>query len=159
MPKEKAMSNVAFSDVIEGIERSRATIYSIIPGIRFLGFSKKEQLERSKKSVENIRSAVGWRENPTVVREFQESTAETITAGQTAMFKVAELSGGKTGFVEKPEDAERVYADIFKLISNRYVVGYYPTNRQADGKRRQVKIEVRGHPEYVVLGRKVYLPK
>ena len=106
--------------------------------------------------MENLSRAFGWRENPTLARDFQENIAELLTAGQTAMFRVAELSGGQTGFVEKPADAEGVYAEIFKLISNRYLLGYYPTNRQADGKRRSVTIEVRGHPEYVVTGRKAY---
>jgi hypothetical protein len=42
------------------------------------------------------------------------------------------------------------------VIENRYVVGYYPKNEARDGTRRSVKIEVKGHPEYVVLGRKTY---
>ncbi len=41
-------------------------------------------------------------------------------------------------------------------MNNRYVIGYYPTNKTHDGKRRTIKIEVRGHPEFVVWGRKVY---
>jgi hypothetical protein len=75
------------------------------------------------------------------------------------MFRLAELSGCQAAFVEKPEDAEGVYTDVFKLISNRYLIGYYPSNRQADGKRRSVTVEVRGHPEYVVTGRKAYFPE
>jgi hypothetical protein len=73
------------------------------------------------------------------------------------MFRVAELSGGNAGFIEKPEDAESIYADIFTVIKNRYVIGYYPTNQEQDGKRRELKIEVRNHPEYFVTGRKAYI--
>jgi hypothetical protein len=36
------------------------------------------------------------------------------------------------------------------------VIGYYPTNKARDGKRRTVTIEVRDHPEYIVWGRKAY---
>ena len=75
------------------------------------------------------------------------------------MFRIAELSGGNLGFIEKPEDAEGVYSNIFKLISNRYLIGYYPSNQVRDGKRREVKVEVRHHPEYVVTGRKDYFPQ
>ena len=75
------------------------------------------------------------------------------------MVRVAELSGGNAGFIEKPEDAENIYSEIFTVIKNRYVIGYYPTNEQKDGKRREVKIEVRNHPEYIVTGRKGYFPK
>jgi hypothetical protein len=77
-------------------------------------------------------------------------------SGQTAMFKVTESSGGFADFLEQPEDAENVYANIFTVIKNRYLIGYYPTNRQQDGKRREVRIQVRNHPEYTVTGRKAY---
>ena len=73
------------------------------------------------------------------------------------MSKIAELSGGDTCFIEKPQDAENVYANIFTNIKNRYVIGYYPTNQEQGGKRRYVKVEVRDHPEYIVTGRKTYL--
>ena len=72
------------------------------------------------------------------------------------MFRIAELSGGNLGFIEKPEDAEGVYSNIFNLISNRYLIGYYPTNQGRDGKRREMKVAVRNHPEYIVTGRKAY---
>jgi hypothetical protein len=41
-------------------------------------------------------------------------------------------------------------------MNRRYIIGYYPTNKEHDGTRRTVKIGVRGHPEYVVLARKSY---
>jgi hypothetical protein len=151
-----------FSDIKEAIERSRATIYSVIPGIQFLGFSRKEQLARAKISITNVhRSFPIFREEylPTTIIALQEQVTEILTAGQTAMFRAAELSGGFTGFIEKPEDAEGIYSNIFKLINNRYVIGYYPTSQQQDGKRRYVKIEVRNHPEYAITGRKTYFPQ
>lgn len=75
---------------------------------------------------------------------------------QLALFEIAKLSGGYADFLERPEDAETVYSNIFTVINNRYVIGYYPTNQKRDGKRREVKIEVRGRPEYIVTGRKAY---
>lgn len=156
-----------FSDIKEAIERSRATIYSIITEIRFLGFSKEEQLARAKISLENFNRSLDGSDGDlkrkayleALVKEFQPSHAEWMLAAQIAMFKVAELSGGKTGFIEKPEDAETVYSTIFNLISTRYAIGYYPTNQARDGRRREVKIEVRDHPEYIVTGRKAYFPQ
>ena len=85
--------------------------------------------------------------------------AEIQFAGQTAMSKIAELSGGYTSFIEKPENAENVYSNIFTTIKNRYVFGYYSTNQEQDRKLRNIKIEVRNHPEYIVTGRKNYLPQ
>lgn len=155
--EEKAMQKFGFSEVKEAIERSQATIYSVIPGIKFLGFSEKEQLVRAKITITDRAKFFGWNVSPTIERQYTE--AESTAAGQTAMFKVAELSGGNAGFIEKPEDAENIYSDIFTVIKNRYVIGYYPTNQSRDEKSRNIKIEVRNHPEYNVTGRKTYFPQ
>jgi VWFA-related protein len=155
--EEKAMLRFGFSEVKEALERSRATIYSVIPGIRFLGLSEKEQLARAKITLTNLNKSFGWNTPLTIERQYTE--AERKAAGQSAMFRVAELSGGNAGFIEKPEDAESIYSDIFTVIKNRYVIGYYPTNQTRNGKRREVKIEIRNHPEYIVTGRKAYLPE
>jgi len=81
-----------------------------------------------------------------------------FTEMQRSLSEVAKLSGGYTDFLEKPKDAEKVYSTIFGAINKRYLIGYYP-KPQDNGKRHTVKIEVRGHPEYVVVGRKTYLPQ
>lgn len=157
--KQSDLPKFGFSEVKEAIERSRATIYSVIPGIRFLGLSKQEQLERAKQTLLETNRFFGWskeKDMPMIINHYQQAEAERKIAGQTAMFKVAELSGGYTDFIEKPEDAENVYSNIFTVIKNRYLIGYYPTNKTRDEKRREVKIEVRNHPEYIVTGRKAY---
>jgi hypothetical protein len=157
--REKYLPKFGFSDVKEAIEKSRATIYSVIVGDRFLGLSREEQLARAKITLAKTNKFYGWNKEkdlPAIIREYQYAEAERKTAGQTAMFKVAELSGGFADFIEKPEDAENVYANVFTVIQNRYLIGYYPTNQNRDGKRREVKIEVRNHPEYLVTGRKAY---
>ena len=162
---KKPVKNFEFSDIKEAIERSRATIYSVAPGIRFLGLSNEEQKARAELSFTNLyrnwRRIYGGRgEPPARLRELDQSLLEEmLLAGQIAMFRIAELSGGNLGFIEKPEDAEGVYSNIFKLISNRYLIGYYPTNQVRDGKRREMRVEVRNHPEYVVTGRKDYFPQ
>lgn len=153
---EKSMSKFGFSEVKEAIERSQATIYSVIPGIRFLGFSEKEQLARAKITLAELDQAFGWKNLSYLIKTQLYAEAERKPAGQAAMFRVAELSGGNAGFIEKPEDAENIYSDIFTIIKNRYAIGYYPINQNRDGKLRNVKIEVRNHPEYNVTGRKAY---
>jgi hypothetical protein len=75
---------------------------------------------------------------------------------QEALAAVAPLSGGWTEFLEQPELAQRIYSRIMSDISQRYIVGYYPTNKDRDGKRRQINFEVKGHPEYTILGRRSY---
>ena len=84
---------------------------------------------------------------------------EMLLQGQVAATRVAELTGGWASFLEKPEDADAVYGRILADINQRYVVGYYPSNKALDGKLRQIKVEVRGHPEYVVQGRQSYFSR
>jgi hypothetical protein len=73
------------------------------------------------------------------------------------MIQIAALSGGLTNFIEQPKDAEKVYNDIFTIISNRYTIGYYSPDEERNGKPRSVKIEVRNHPEYKIIGRNSYV--
>src|SRR2546429_5713271 len=92
---ERPMSPLGFSDIKQAIERSRATIYSVATGIQFLGFSKKERMARGGIAVESLWRAVGGRFNPRdrdaeVVKEL---FTEVLTAAQTAMLRIAELSG------------------------------------------------------------------
>jgi len=117
-------------------------------------------LARAKLKIVEMNKFYQWHkesEMPDIINYYQYPDVEVSVASQTAMYKIAELSGGFTSFLEKPEDAENVYSDIFTVIKNRYVIGYYPTNRTRDGKLRQITIQVRNHPEFTVTGRKAYL--
>jgi hypothetical protein len=75
---------------------------------------------------------------------------------QLAAAGVAKLSGGWTSFLGEPAQAATIYDSILSDMNNRYIVGYYPTNKTRDGKRRKLWVEVRNHPEYTVWGRKSY---
>ncbi len=75
---------------------------------------------------------------------------------QSALAGVAPLTGGWTEFLQKPEEADAIYSRIFSDINQRYIVGYYPTNKERDGKRRKIDFVVKGHPEYQIYGRRSY---
>jgi len=78
---------------------------------------------------------------------------------QMAMVQMAKLTGAWPEFLEQPGQADEIYTRILSDIDRRYVLGYYPTNRTRDGKRRKVAVEVRGHPEYLVWGQKSYFAR
>jgi VWFA-related protein len=137
----------SFNDVLEKLEKSRATIYSIIPGVRLMGLSAQEYKRKSEIFLKQYPSGI-----------FSEKMIAFVADKQTALSEVAKLSGGYTNFLEKSEDAERVYSTIFGAINKRYLIGYYPTT-PSDGKRHYLKIQVRGHPEYQIAGRKTYFPQ
>ncbi len=150
----------SFGEVTERIEKSNVTIYSVIPGIRFAGFSAEEQLKRGEISTANRLRVILAKPDEKFIAKFSKEYAPTEakekTAWQTSMTETAKLSGGYASHLENPKDGEMVYSNIFQVIENRYVIGYYPKNETKDGKRRIVKIEVKGHPEYIVMGRKSY---
>lgn len=143
-------------------EKARATIYSIIPALRFIGVPEDERVKRAELYWDSRRKsfeALTHRSNPNGPRPSQDSfrnMASQWFSRQVALDDVATGSGGWADFLEQPEQANEVYARVLSDINKRYVIGYYPTNRAKDGKRRNVVIEVRDHPEYVVTGRKAY---
>lgn len=152
--------NFSFNDVKEIVEKSRATIYGVIPKPRVIGLTKEVQLAKTRILLTGIRKEIhNQKEEKNIanfIKEWEEFTLKESVACQTSVFEIANLSGGYTDFLEKPEDAETVYSTIFQTIENRYVIGYYPKNETRDGKRRNVKIEVKNHPEYIIVGRKSY---
>ena len=72
---------------------------------------------------------------------------------------LAKFTGTIPEFLEEPGQADEIYTRVLTDIDRRYVIGYYPTTRMHDGKRRKVSIEVRNHPEYAVWGQKAYFAK
>ena len=148
-----------FSDVLERINKSRATIYSIIPFMRFVGLSRAEQLRRGIISNEEWLRAQG-NDLLSINRKANEYKADAVDSHivqQSGMIQVAASSGGLTNFIEQPKDAQKVYDDIFTVINNRYTIGYYSTNEKSNGKVRSIQVEVRGHPEYKIIGRNSYV--
>lgn len=159
-PDNYCERNFAYSDVLESVERSRATIYNIWPGPQFVGLSKEQQIARmlrmSRSGGEWEERLDRWDGRDDLQKRFVERGAVENTKLQTAFLNIADVSGGFTSFLESPGEADGIYDNILTVIENRYVIGYYPKNEIRDGKRRTVNIEVRGHPEYTIAGRKTY---
>lgn len=140
--KRYSWTGFTYNDLFNRIEKSRATIYSIIPG-----YSAKDASKVSKlfETIQNSKDPYSVNADTNSVRD------------QAIMTIVAQDSGGFTSGLAKPEQAERIYTNILEEINSRYLIGYYPNNLEHDGKRRDVKIEIRDHPEYQILGRKSYI--
>lgn len=163
----KTVSTKPYSleDIYMEVQRSRVKIYTVIPSDRLIGIPEDELLSRGRELLR--KEARTWNEKynkfgaATAMGEpgtdnYTRSIIQTFAQGQAAAAHVAELTGGWTEFLEKPELAATIYARILSDINSRYVIGYYPTNKTNDGQLRKVRIEVRGHPEYIVHGRQSY---
>jgi VWFA-related protein len=172
------LTEFSLDDVYRAAEKSRATIYSIIPRTRLLDLTQEEQIKRL--AAEDSRSVATWAEassekmrNSFKVLEEQRRkklTPEIVQARidqelkvQRALVDLAKLSGGWAEFLETRAQTASIYNRILADLNLRYIIGYYPSNKDHDGKKRHITIEVKGHPEYIISSRKSYyapgLPK
>jgi VWFA-related protein len=140
----------SLNDVYTAAEKSRATIYTVIPNTRLLGLPRAEQPKRLK----DMFSTRTPKFHPSA--DFFSNLVDELVRQQTAAAGAAVVTGGWTVFLERPDQAAGLYASILADVNSRYLIGYYPTNKLQDGKRHKVSIEVRNHPEYSIEGRKFY---
>ena len=168
-PYEPNSVNFTLFDLYRVVEKSRATIYTVIPGYRLLNKSLEEQMETMKKIQEMrlIREGKWSREDQEKYNAVKDKwrmfspanlafSARENSTIQQALNGVASRAGGWTEFLEKPEDADAIYNRVLIDINHRYIVGYYPTNKEHDGMKRKIKFLVKDHPEYKVVGRNWY---
>src|SRR6185369_14180293 len=165
------LTEFSLDDVYRAAEKSRASIYSIIPQTRLLDLSRDEQLRRM--ADEDARTVATWsaassdkfkkiyqaREEERrrkLTPELLQARLDQELKVQRALVDLAKLTGGWAEFLETKTQTTDVYNRILADINQRYVIGYYPTNKVRDGKRRRIAIEVKGHPDYVITSRKAY---
>ena len=157
-------------DILTATEKKRATIYSVISGVKFAGLADEELLERARFDWKNRQRAnfelMRSRNYPVPADNSAEPPEEYFAQyatqwlrRQTALMGLAKYTGTIPEFLERPSQADEIYTRVLTDIDRRYVIGYYPTNRSRDGLRRKVSIEVRNHPEYTVWGQKSYFAR
>ena len=115
------------------------------------------ELENSERAFAEMQKITYTPSSMKGIKKDLKARTESFYQQQLAITELAKFTGGWTGYLEQPEQADKIYSGILSGINRRYVIGYYPTNQESDGKRRKVKTEVNGHPEYKILGRKTYI--
>jgi VWFA-related protein len=151
----------SLDDIYRAAEKSRATIYAVSPGFRLLGLSEDEQITRMRTWNDRV-IAMPWMSsrsrklNLSLPREMVKWEAENTSRLQSDLAVLSTITGGWLEFLDHPAQAEEIYTRIISDINRRYLIGYYPTNKERDGRRRKISITVRNHPEYVVMSRKAY---
>ncbi len=160
----------SLADVYRAADKSRATIYTVIPGFRLMDKTPEQQVELQRKTIETTNAIVMARMKEKSREQFKvqqeryrtlsptnlKFRAQEMSIMQTALAALAPRTGGWTEFLETPEQADGIYTRILADINHRYIIGYYPTNKAHDGSRRKIKFEIKGHPDYSVLGRTAY---
>jgi VWFA-related protein len=151
----------SIEDIYTAAEKSRASIYAVIPGVRFAGVPPEEHVERARRLFGKLfqpqQEWGGWgRQLTPTFESYLRSRAQTALRQQLALAGIANLTGGWAEYLEEPGQAAEIYDRIFSGIERRYILTYYPTNTKRDGKLRRVEIKVRNRPEYAILGKKSY---
>lgn len=171
-PKTDFTTSFGWGDLMAAAERSRATIFTVYPSIRLLELPPEEQRRIAMDYYKNydmsglIKFALMQRSlnrNPfekdeaEIKEYFFIRFLEERLRQQEALEDLSSTTGGWTEYLNTADEADEVYTRILAGIENRYVIGYYPRNEARDGKRRRIKVEVRGHPEYTIVGKRAYI--
>ncbi|HJP92461.1 MAG TPA: VWA domain-containing protein [Pyrinomonadaceae bacterium] len=167
-----SVTEFSLDDVYRAVERSRATIYTIIPRTRLIGLTEDQQIQRL--TAEDERAVATWADATSstklksifqarqeerqkkLTKEIWEARLDQELKVQQALVQVANLSGGWAEFLETRSQAAEIYNRIVQDLNQRYIIGYYPTNKEHDGKRRRISIAVKGHPDYLITSRTSY---
>jgi VWFA-related protein len=156
--------NFKFDDVLEAAEHAGASINVVMPGLRFDGLSEGNRLENARIDLENSRQAYSLLKKEKTnlgtngfSKRFIRAWAGARSRDQAALGVLAKTTGGWSANLERPQDADAAYQRIFSSIDLRYMIGYYPTNQNLDGKRREVTVKVRNCQDCIVWGRKTYI--
>lgn len=170
--QRELVTEFSLDDVYRAVEKSRATIYSIIPRTRLIGLTEDEQIRRL--TVEDERVVATWvaaassakvkkllkarheERQKKLTKEIWQARLNKDLKVQQALVELAKLSGGGAEFLETRLQTTEIYNRIAQDLSQRYIIGYYPTNKEHDGKRRRISITVKGHPDYLITSRTSY---
>ena len=170
--QRELMIEFSLEDVYRAVEKSRVTIYTIIPRTRLIGFTQDEQIRRltaedervvatwtaaaSSAKLKSILEARQEQRQKKLTQEIWQARLDQELKVQNALVELAKLSGGWADFLETKSQAAETYNRIVKDLNQRYIIGYYPTNKDHDGKRRRISITVKGHPDYLITSRTSY---
>lgn len=69
---------------------------------------------------------------------------------------IADQTGGRMYSPRKIQELSGIYSEIASDLRIQYQLGYNPTNHARDGRWREIRVKVKGHPEAAVRTRKGY---
>jgi Ca-activated chloride channel family protein len=75
--------------------------------------------------------------------------------GRFVLRQLAQATGGRVFFAERPEELSQVYGQVAEELSNQYTLAYVPTRAARDGRWRTLTVRV-ARPECVAATRPGY---
>jgi VWFA-related protein len=73
--------------------------------------------------------------------------------------KLTEETGGRLIVVSSERKLEEAFDQISEELRSQYMLGYYPTNNNKDGKFRKIKVDMNNHDLKVLARKGYYAPK
>ncbi len=86
---------------------------------------------------------------------------ELYNLARREMNELAKSTGGKNFLAATLQDARSAFARVAQDIGTQYSLGYYPTNKNRDGKFRTIRVELKGIKDKAVVRARegYYAPK
>lgn len=154
----------SFEDITTAALSAGVTVYTVYTGTVLSGMSDREKfikteaaLNRSRRLYWLVRKKAEAEGEVDFAANYVRASARQIELDAGSLEKMAEVTGGLAQSLEDPTQAIEIYDRILSDIDRRYLIGYYPTNQERDGKQREVKFAVKGHGEYTIIGRNSYI--
>ena len=153
----------SFEDITEAALSAGVTVYTVYTGVVLSGLSEGEKMRKteaalnlSRKLYSLARSKPEMQGKIDYSSNYVRATVRQKELDAESLEKLAAVTGGMAQSLEDPSQAPEVYDKILSDIDRRYLIGYYPANQARDGREREVKISVKGHSGYRIIGRKSY---
>jgi len=89
--------------------------------------------------------------------ERMDISRQLYNLARKEMTEMARTSGGKAFAATSVQEAGAAFAQVANEIGTQYSLGYYPSNKNRDGRFRQIKVEMRGVKDANVRAREGYV--
>ena len=94
----------------------------------------EEVLDLAKRSATTI-YAIG-------LQSKESSISKGFREAEFVLRQLAQETGGRAFFVQRPEDLSGIYGEIANELASQYVLGYASTNPKRDGAWRRLNVQV-----------------
>ncbi len=81
---------------------------------------------------------------------------DSYVVGMKQLRMIADQTGGRMYTPHKIDQLSGIYTEIAGDLRIQYLIGYNPTNTARDGRWREIRVKIKGHPEAAARTRKGY---
>ncbi len=139
--------------ILSGLSMVRPEGWTSLLDAIYLGVQQMKSAKHSRKALFILSDGADNNSRYTeseVANRIRESDVRVYAIGLFERFrfleKLAVETGGKAYLARKMKDLPETVARLSNELRNQYVLGYYPSNPDTDGKHRSVRVAVTPPP-------------